>query len=112
MDRIVSQYRALRPDRPDIAFEEIVAAQRAGDPTAGRVLTECGEYQDRPGECRQHFHPDRIIINSGAYAGCELIFRVAVDELKRRATSLDQGAGGRAGRHQRRRFVPGASPCI
>ncbi len=89
VDRIVSQYRALRPDRPDIAFEEIVAAQRAGDPTAGRVLTECGEYLGIGlANVVNIFHPDRIIINSGAYAGCELIFRVAVDELKRRANSL------------------------
>lgn len=87
-DRIVRLYRGAHPECAEVTFNEVAEACRRGDDAACEIIDDCGEYLGIGlANVINIFHPDKIILNSGTYTGCERIFRTAIAEMKRRAYS-------------------------
>ena len=87
-ERVVRLYREARPECPDADFADVVEACRRKDADAMRIVAECGEYLGIGlASVVNIFHPEKIILNSGTYAGCEEFFRAAIDCMKHRAYS-------------------------
>jgi len=87
-ERIARLYREARPGHPDADFTAVAEACRAKDPEAIRIIDECGEYLGIGlASVINIFHPEKIILNSGTYTGCEEFFRSAIECMKHRAYS-------------------------
>ena len=85
-DRIVQLYHKARPECSQATYNDVVAAAAAQEKAAIDAICECGEYLGIGlANVVNIFHPDKIIINSGAYANCELIFETATKTMEQRA---------------------------
>ncbi len=86
--RIARLYREAHPECPDATFANVVEACQRKDPDAIRIIDECGEYLGIGlASVINIFHPEKIILNSGTYTGCNEFFSSAIHCMKQRAYS-------------------------